>query len=162
MQLILPLLLVLGLLELLVHEELFHVVREVLLPLGLFAPQKCAGGIFWVRILVVRLQIVVLPGGEDLLLLRLALFLRLLLHSLRDSLEGILDLLHDDPFARGVDDERLSATLEDPEAVEGGQVGLLILFRDNPRLDTVEDHLVDSDSIPEVDRFLEPQDPKDL
>lgn len=61
-----------------------------------------------------------------------------------------------------IDGKWLGTALEDPKTIQGSQVRLLILLGNDPWLDSVKDHLIHSDSVPQVNCLLKTQDTQDL
>ena len=70
-----------------------------------------------------------------------------LFHSIGDKLECIDNLVHHYSFSLTVNYKRRSTILKHPERVQTCQVSLLILFWDNPWLNSIKDHVVDSNSV---------------
>lgn len=71
-------------------------------------------------------------------------------------------MIHDNSLIRSINGKRLSASLEYPQTIESCQVTLLILFRDDPRFDSIKDHFVDSNTISQVNGFLKTKDTQDF
>ena len=98
---------------------------------------------------------VVSVGLFDLLLLDVLLLV--LLKSLDDSAKRSHDLFTDNLLVSASDHEWLCTTLEQSDRVERGEMRLLRLHRDDPRLNTVQNHVIYHNSVSQVNRLLHAQ-----
>ena len=78
----------------------------------------------------------------------------LLSHSFSDDFESILNLILDCTVSSSVDYERRSAILEHSKRVQWGQMSLFVFFWNNPRFDSVENHVIDCDPVSKMNGFL--------
>lgn len=131
--------------SLFILEQFFNLVCKILLPLGL-------------HVLDFRCLIRGRDIFDEFLILLILGLSRLLLHPLCHSFKSILNLINDNALIGSINSQWLSTSLEDPETVKSGQMRLLVLLGYDPWLDSVKDHLVNSDSVPQVNGLLKTQD----
>lgn len=93
------------------------------------------------------------------LLLQLNVFekLRLLRHPLGNSFQSTLNLFRHDSLRVSINQQQRSTIVEHLKRVKAGQVRLFILLRNNPRFDTIQNHIVDNNSVSHMNRLLQSQ-----